>query len=198
MTPNLPSICRMRHVSGKTIPIDWLSNERNMELRFIGKFNRCAALRIRKCGVIFPPSTVIHNSCFAVYSKCVECISLFMFIAFRYSMRERIERKRNKKKWNFSFLFFSAKKLAKQVERLQIQLSDEKSRNRELSAQFTEAADYKARIIYESLYFLIIRYIRICASQNILGMEFCATAWLMTIACKNNTLLLPALAILDR
>ncbi|TGZ48523.1 Coiled-coil domain-containing protein [Temnothorax longispinosus] len=36
-----------------------------------------------------------------------------------------------------------AKKLAKQVERLQVQLSDEKSRNRELSAQLTEAADYK-------------------------------------------------------
>ncbi|KYM77317.1 Coiled-coil domain-containing protein C6orf97 [Atta colombica] len=36
-----------------------------------------------------------------------------------------------------------AKKLGKQVDRLQIQLSDEKSRNRELSAQLTEAADYK-------------------------------------------------------
>lgn len=44
-----------------------------------------------------------------------------------------------------SFLSFSAKKLAKQVERMQIQLSEEKSRNRELSAQLTEAADYKAR-----------------------------------------------------
>lgn len=54
--PNLPSIYRMQHVSGETMPIDWLSNERNMELRFIGKFNR---FRVRgftysKCSVIFP------------------------------------------------------------------------------------------------------------------------------------------------
>ncbi|XP_029175405.1 coiled-coil domain-containing protein 170 isoform X2 [Nylanderia fulva] len=43
-----------------------------------------------------------------------------------------------------------AKKLAKQVERLQIQLSDEKSRNRELSAQLTEAADYKIAALERS------------------------------------------------
>lgn len=36
-----------------------------------------------------------------------------------------------------------AKKLAKQMERVQIQLSEEKTRNRELNAQLTEAADYK-------------------------------------------------------
>lgn len=41
----------------------------------------------------------------------------------------------------------------KQVERLQVQLSEEKSRNRELSAQLTEAADYKARNFRQS-YFL--------------------------------------------
>ncbi|XP_071646581.1 uncharacterized protein [Temnothorax longispinosus] len=43
-----------------------------------------------------------------------------------------------------------AKKLAKQVERLQVQLSDEKSRNRELSAQLTEAADYKIAALERS------------------------------------------------
>lgn len=31
----------------------------------------------------------------------------------------------------------------KQIDRLQIQLTEEKSRNREISAQLTEAADYK-------------------------------------------------------
>jgi len=53
--------------------------------------------------------------------------------------------KNERRSEQFSFLSFSAKKLAKQVERFQVQLSDEKSRNRELSAQLTEAADYKAR-----------------------------------------------------
>ncbi|KAL0134280.1 hypothetical protein PUN28_001231 [Cardiocondyla obscurior] len=43
-----------------------------------------------------------------------------------------------------------AKKLAKQVERLQVQLSEEKSRNRELSAQLTEAADYKIAALERS------------------------------------------------
>ncbi|XP_050450535.1 coiled-coil domain-containing protein 170 isoform X1 [Cataglyphis hispanica] len=43
-----------------------------------------------------------------------------------------------------------AKKLAKQVERLQVQLSEEKSRNRELSAQLAEAADYKAPALERS------------------------------------------------
>ncbi|XP_012541486.1 coiled-coil domain-containing protein 170 isoform X2 [Monomorium pharaonis] len=43
-----------------------------------------------------------------------------------------------------------AKKLAKQIERLQVQLSDEKSRNRELSAQLTEAADYKIAALERS------------------------------------------------
>nr|XP_012232065.1 PREDICTED: coiled-coil domain-containing protein 170 [Linepithema humile] len=43
-----------------------------------------------------------------------------------------------------------AKKLVKQVERLQIQLSEEKSRNRELSAQLTEAADYKIAALERS------------------------------------------------
>ncbi|XP_011064601.1 PREDICTED: coiled-coil domain-containing protein 170 isoform X2 [Acromyrmex echinatior] len=43
-----------------------------------------------------------------------------------------------------------AKKLGKQVDRLQIQLSDEKSRNRELSAQLTEAADYKIAALERS------------------------------------------------
>ncbi|CAL1689015.1 unnamed protein product [Lasius platythorax] len=43
-----------------------------------------------------------------------------------------------------------AKKLAKQAERLQVQLSDEKSRNRELSAQLTEAADYKIAALERS------------------------------------------------
>ncbi|XP_077276565.1 coiled-coil domain-containing protein 170 isoform X3 [Temnothorax americanus] len=43
-----------------------------------------------------------------------------------------------------------AKKLAKQVERFQVQLSDEKSRNRELSAQLTEAADYKIAALERS------------------------------------------------
>lgn len=70
-------------------------------------------------------------------------------------MREWIEKKNNKNEtgekceW-FFFLSFSAKKLAKQVERSQVQLSEEKSRNRELSAQLTEAADYKARNFQES------------------------------------------------
>lgn len=31
----------------------------------------------------------------------------------------------------------------KQIDRLQVQVAEEKSRNRELSAQLTEAADYK-------------------------------------------------------
>ncbi|XP_019699519.2 coiled-coil domain-containing protein 170 isoform X2 [Harpegnathos saltator] len=43
-----------------------------------------------------------------------------------------------------------AKKLVKQVERLQVQLSEEKSRNRELSAQLTEAADYKIAALERS------------------------------------------------
>ncbi|XP_018366794.1 PREDICTED: coiled-coil domain-containing protein 170 [Trachymyrmex cornetzi] len=43
-----------------------------------------------------------------------------------------------------------ARKLGKQVDRLQIQLSDEKSRNRELSAQLTEAADYKIAALERS------------------------------------------------
>lgn len=36
-----------------------------------------------------------------------------------------------------------AKKFMKQLDRLQMQLADEKTRNRELSTQLTEAADYK-------------------------------------------------------
>ncbi|KAF7992782.1 hypothetical protein HCN44_005126 [Aphidius gifuensis] len=36
-----------------------------------------------------------------------------------------------------------AKKAMKQIDRLQVQVAEEKSRNRELSAQLTEAADYK-------------------------------------------------------
>ncbi|KAF7418200.1 hypothetical protein HZH68_000853 [Vespula germanica] len=43
-----------------------------------------------------------------------------------------------------------AKKLTKQVERLQSQFSEEKSRNRELSAQLTEAADYKIAALERS------------------------------------------------
>ncbi|XP_029679120.1 coiled-coil domain-containing protein 170 [Formica exsecta] len=43
-----------------------------------------------------------------------------------------------------------AKKLTKQVERLQVQLSEEKSRNRELSAQLTDAADYKIAALERS------------------------------------------------
>ncbi|KAH0946608.1 hypothetical protein HN011_000080 [Eciton burchellii] len=43
-----------------------------------------------------------------------------------------------------------AKKLAKQLERLQVQLTDEKSQNRELSAQLTEAADYKIAALERS------------------------------------------------
>ncbi|XP_015108926.1 coiled-coil domain-containing protein 170 [Diachasma alloeum] len=43
-----------------------------------------------------------------------------------------------------------AKKAAKQVERLQIQLAEEKSRNRELSTQLTEAADYKIAALERS------------------------------------------------
>ncbi|KAK2576999.1 hypothetical protein KPH14_011961 [Odynerus spinipes] len=43
-----------------------------------------------------------------------------------------------------------ARKLTKQVERLQSQLSEEKSKNRELSAQLTEAADYKIAALERS------------------------------------------------
>ncbi|XP_033231052.1 coiled-coil domain-containing protein 170 isoform X2 [Belonocnema kinseyi] len=43
-----------------------------------------------------------------------------------------------------------AKKLAKQVDRLQMQLNDEKARSRELSAQLTEAADYKIAALERS------------------------------------------------
>ncbi|XP_076628794.1 coiled-coil domain-containing protein 170 [Colletes latitarsis] len=43
-----------------------------------------------------------------------------------------------------------AKKLSKQLDRLQGQLSEEKSRNRELSAQLTEAADYKGPALERS------------------------------------------------
>ncbi|XP_076389822.1 coiled-coil domain-containing protein 170 isoform X2 [Megachile rotundata] len=42
------------------------------------------------------------------------------------------------------------KKLSKQIDRLQLQLSEEKSRNRELSAQLTEAADYKIAALERS------------------------------------------------
>lgn len=47
---------------------------------------------------------------------------------------------------------FRAKKLSKQTDRLQAQILEERSRNRELSAQLTEAADYKVRVI--SFFFL--------------------------------------------
>lgn len=43
-----------------------------------------------------------------------------------------------------------AKKLSKQIDRLQMQLNDEKARNRELSAQLTEAADYKIAALERS------------------------------------------------
>ncbi|XP_076655762.1 coiled-coil domain-containing protein 170 isoform X2 [Halictus rubicundus] len=43
-----------------------------------------------------------------------------------------------------------AKKLAKQLDRLQAQYLEEKARNRELSAQLTEAADYKAPALERS------------------------------------------------
>ncbi|CAK9830412.1 Coiled-coil domain-containing protein 170 [Anthophora retusa] len=42
------------------------------------------------------------------------------------------------------------KKLSKQADRLQVQLLEEKSRNRELSAQLTEAADYKIAALERS------------------------------------------------
>lgn len=40
--------------------------------------------------------------------------------------------------------------MSKQIDRLQLQLSEEKSRNRELSAQLTEAADYKIAALERS------------------------------------------------
>ncbi|XP_024943852.1 coiled-coil domain-containing protein 170 isoform X2 [Cephus cinctus] len=43
-----------------------------------------------------------------------------------------------------------AKKLQKQVDRLQTQLTEEKARNRELSSQLTEAADYKIAALERS------------------------------------------------
>ncbi|XP_033300073.1 coiled-coil domain-containing protein 170 isoform X4 [Bombus bifarius] len=43
-----------------------------------------------------------------------------------------------------------AKKLSKQTDRLQVQLLEERSRNRELSAQLTEAADYKIAALERS------------------------------------------------
>ncbi|XP_017798067.1 PREDICTED: trichohyalin [Habropoda laboriosa] len=43
-----------------------------------------------------------------------------------------------------------ARKLSKQTDRLQVQLSEEKSRNRELGAQLTEAADYKIAALERS------------------------------------------------
>lgn len=41
--------------------------------------------------------------------------------------------------------YYRVKKVLKQVDRLSVQLAEEKSRNRDLSAQLTEAADYKVR-----------------------------------------------------
>ncbi|CAL7934683.1 unnamed protein product [Xylocopa violacea] len=43
-----------------------------------------------------------------------------------------------------------AKKLSKQIDRLQVQLSEERSRNRELTMQMTEAADYKIAALERS------------------------------------------------
>ncbi|XP_054002962.1 coiled-coil domain-containing protein 170 isoform X2 [Hylaeus anthracinus] len=43
-----------------------------------------------------------------------------------------------------------AKKLSKQIDRLQVQFAEEKSRNRELSSQLTEAADYKIAALERS------------------------------------------------
>ncbi|XP_017760087.1 PREDICTED: coiled-coil domain-containing protein 170 [Eufriesea mexicana] len=43
-----------------------------------------------------------------------------------------------------------ARKLSKQIDRLQVLLSEERSRNRELSAQLTEAADYKIAALERS------------------------------------------------
>lgn len=68
----------------------------------------------------------------------------------------RIGKKNGKGYDRLFFLSFSAKKLARQVDRFQVQLSEEKSRNRELSAQLTEAADYKV-CNFKSPYFLTIR-----------------------------------------
>lgn len=64
---------------------------------------------------------------------------------------EELEKKLGKGCDRLSFLSFSAKKLAKQVDRFQVQLSEEKSRNRELSTQLTEAADYKVCIQFQSV-----------------------------------------------
>lgn len=86
-------------------------------------------------------------------------------------------------------LSFSAKKLAKQVERLQVQLSEEKSRNRELSAQLTDAADYKARNFRES----VLSYNQINPNMYFAeyGTEFCRDC-MINDNCKNNTM--PAFA----
>lgn len=51
------------------------------------------------------------------------------------------------------------KKLVKQVDRLQIQLSEAKSQIRELTCQLTEAADYKVKVfLYSAISSYHIQY----------------------------------------
>lgn len=80
-------------------------------------------------------------------------------LSLRYALDERNEGAKEGASGFPFFLSCSAKKMVKQVERLQVQLSEEKSRNRELSGQLTEAADYKARN-FERSYFLASGRIR--------------------------------------
>lgn len=51
------------------------------------------------------------------------------------------------------------KKLMKQVDRLQLQLSDAKAQVRDLNAQLAEAADYK---VYEEILYLLLTVGNIC------------------------------------
>lgn len=58
---------------------------------------------------------------------------------------------------------FRAKKLSKQIDRLQAQILEEKSRARELSAQLTEAADYKACLL--TVFITLLEMIRGLVSE---------------------------------
>lgn len=160
--------------------------------------SRVCGFTYSKCCVIFPRrrlpiipvggSRFIPNASNAFYYTFVAwTLGRWRHRFSRYSTCKRIKKKWNKEKVRVVFLpfSFSAKKLAKQVERLQVQLSEEKSRNRELSAQLAEAADYKARNFRES----VLSYNQINPNMYFAecGTEFCRDC-MTNDNYKNNTL----------
>ncbi|XP_020711164.2 coiled-coil domain-containing protein 170 isoform X2 [Athalia rosae] len=138
---------------GKALQMDEISQEIGIDLQTESLLVRAEQLAKLECDKMVDKTSVVYQLQRRIRTlrEQLQRRDLHLDLLRRkLSLQEDSVRMKNMLQSEKDEANLRVKKLMKQIDRLQIQLTEEKSRNREISTQLTEAADYKIAALERS------------------------------------------------